>query len=224
MGNPLALRSFPDQVNAHPPHTILAQARRLANGAAFVICLGGTSLAGPASLVAATEKQGNDIWHMGGLMIIRRFLIQVLIAVMAATSVGFVALIFAAAIGGTSLASAPEFNFGLVESVVCPRGASIEYNEGAPTTSYVQPGPADPFGHWGTETPFSVSCVSAGETLDDSLGLQVRALIAVFSIYFLACFVPLFIPLMVIRWILVHKLLDAAAKRKAKAATTFRSL
>jgi hypothetical protein len=30
MGNPSVLRSFPDQVNAHPPHPILAQARRLA--------------------------------------------------------------------------------------------------------------------------------------------------------------------------------------------------
>ncbi len=189
-----------------------------------MICPGGAFLACPASLVAATEKQGNDIWHIGGLMIIRRFLIQVVTTVMVATGVGFIALIFAAAIGGTSLASAPEFNFGLIESVVCPRGASIEYHEGTPTTSYVQPGPADPFGHWATETSFSVSCVSAGETLDDSLGLQVRSLIAVFSIYFLVCFVPLFIPLIVIRWILVHKLLDTAAKRKAKAATTFRSL
>jgi hypothetical protein len=44
MGNPSALRSFPDQVGAHLPHTILAQARRLANGAAFVICPGGVSL------------------------------------------------------------------------------------------------------------------------------------------------------------------------------------
>jgi hypothetical protein len=30
MGNPSALRSFPDQVGAHLPHTIVAQARRLA--------------------------------------------------------------------------------------------------------------------------------------------------------------------------------------------------
>jgi hypothetical protein len=37
MGNPSALRSFPDQVGARLPHTILAQARRLANGVAFVI-------------------------------------------------------------------------------------------------------------------------------------------------------------------------------------------
>jgi hypothetical protein len=44
MGNPSALRRFPDQVEAHPPHTILAQARRLANGAAFVLCPGGASL------------------------------------------------------------------------------------------------------------------------------------------------------------------------------------
>ncbi|TFH32296.1 MAG: hypothetical protein E4G99_12900 [Anaerolineales bacterium] len=119
---------------------------------------------------------------------------------------GFGALIFAAVVGGTSMAGAPEFNLGLVEGIVCPGDSSLVYRLGESETSFEFPSASNPIGDSSSGRSFTVRCVRDGETLASGDRLLVGTLAAVLGSYFLACFLPLLVASSGLLWILKAKL------------------
>ena len=99
-----------------------------------------------------------------------------LVIVCAASS--FIALISFGAIGGVTMASAPEKTFQYVAPLTCPNG-TMEYEQYQ--ASYNRPG----------EYSFNVECVTADGTRTDiylaSIGYALLG-------FYLACFLPLCIP------------------------------
>jgi putative effector of murein hydrolase LrgA (UPF0299 family) len=90
----------------------------------------------------------------------------------------FIALISFGAIGGVTMATAPEQTFQFVAPVTCPNG-EVEYQEF--TASYHRPG----------EKGVVVECVESNGTRTDITGISILySLIA----FYLACFLPLCIP------------------------------
>ena len=132
--------------------------------------------------------------------------IQLGLIVAAGFVIGIAALIFAGTAMGVSTASAPEFNFRLVGPVVCPKGTEIEYNEGG-ESSYLGD---DGLYHSGTA--ISISCVGPDGTRYE--GKEFAAIGALLGLYFLICFVPLFLPAALILFILVHFIYGAVTKNQ----------
>lgn len=90
----------------------------------------------------------------------------------------FIALISFGAIGGVTIAAAPEPTFQFVAPIACPNG-TVEYSEF--TASYHRPG----------ERGVVVECVQADGTRTDITGMSIfYALVG----FYLACFLPLCIP------------------------------
>jgi hypothetical protein len=137
--------------------------------------------------------------------------IQLVVILIAGFIIGVTALIFAGTIMGVSAGVAPESSFHLVGPVVCPSGSEIEYDEGG-ESSYLGD---DGLYHSGTS--FSLSCVGADGTRSE--GKELAAIGALFGLYFLVCFAPLFIPIALILFILVHFLYGAIAKNRQNPST-----
>ncbi|HCB00873.1 MAG TPA: hypothetical protein DEP19_00680 [Anaerolineae bacterium] len=90
----------------------------------------------------------------------------------------FIALISFGAIGGVTMATAPEQTFQFVAPVTCPNG-EVQYSEF--TASYHRPG----------EKGVVVECVESNGTRTDITGTSILySLIG----FYLACFLPLCIP------------------------------
>ena len=119
--------------------------------------------------------------------------------------VGVTALIFAGAVGGVGAATAPQYNFGLVERFVCPDGGKLVYEEGGESTY------TDSEGFEQTGTALLVSCVAPDGTKTE--GKEAVAIFAVIGMYFLICFVPLLLPGMLISLIVVHMIFSAFFKK-----------
>jgi hypothetical protein len=129
---------------------------------------------------------------------------QIIVWGVIAFVVGFIALIFAAAVGMTATSVSPDYNFGLVERFVCPDGGRLVYEDGGATTWRDEDGP-----HSGTT--MLASCVAADGTRTE--GMQFQAIMAVMGLYFLVCFVPLFLPGILISGIIVHMMMGAIFKK-----------
>ena len=136
----------------------------------------------------------------------KKLLIQLVVIVIAGFAIGVTALIFSGTIMGVSAGVAPEASFRLVGSVVCPPGTEIEYAEGG-ESSYLGD---DGLRHSGTS--FSLSCVGADGTRSEDKTLA--AIGALFGLYFLICFVPLFLPVAVILFILVNAIYSSVVKQR----------
>jgi hypothetical protein len=131
-------------------------------------------------------------------------LAQIVVWVAIACVVGFIALIFAAAVGMTATSVSPDYNFGLVERFVCPEGGKLVYENGGATTWTDENGT-----HSGTTT--LASCVAADGT--KTAGMEFQAVFAVLGLYFLICFVPLLLPGMLVSLIVVHMIFGAFFKK-----------
>ena len=90
----------------------------------------------------------------------------------------FIALVSFGAIGGVTMASAPEQTFQFVAPLTCPNGV-VEYQQYQ--ASYNRPG----------EYSIVIDCVESDEVRTDITGASILyALVA----FYLACFLPLCIP------------------------------
>jgi len=147
---------------------------------------------------------------------VKRLLIQLPIQLVVIGIAGFIigvtALIFAGTIMGVSAGAAPEASFRLVGPVVCPPGTEIEYAEGG-ESSYLGDDGLYHSGH-----SLSISCVGADGARSEDKTLA--AIGALFGLYFLACFAPLFLPIALILFILVHFLYGAIAKNRRNPSTS----
>jgi hypothetical protein len=106
-------------------------------------------------------------------------LIQIVALVAVCGLSAFTALTGFGALGGVSMALAPQPVFGLVEAVVCPQDAAIEYSESH--ASYNPPG----------EYQLHVECARPDGSRSD---VTLQAIGAVLAGSFLACFLPLALP------------------------------
>jgi hypothetical protein len=129
---------------------------------------------------------------------------QIIIWGVIACVVGFTALIFAAAVGMTATSVSPDYNFGLVERYVCPEGGKLVYENGGASTWTDENGT-----HSGTT--MLASCVAADGSKTE--GMEFQAIFAVIGLYFVICFVPLFLPGILISWIVVHMIIGAIFKK-----------
>jgi hypothetical protein len=120
-----------------------------------------------------------------------------------------VAFIFAAAIGGASFGVATQFNLNLVEGLVCPEGSDIVYREGPQETYYESPSPSNPTGGETSGRSFFVLCAADDQIVASGNGLLLRTLGSVLAVYFLACFLPLFIALSALFLVLQRTLFAA---------------
>ena len=129
--------------------------------------------------------------------------VQIGVLVVIGAMAGFCALISMGGIGGTAMGVAPEFSFGLVEAIVCPEGTLDVYSE---QQSYHRPGESEPH----------VECVSADGSREDVLIPAILAVLgSTFAIAFVVFFVPVFLPLAVLAWILTRKTIKAQQSRVA---------
>lgn len=93
---------------------------------------------------------------------------------------GFIALTTFGAVGGISIATAPEPTFKLFAPILCDDGTELQYR--SERYSYHEPGESTPF----------VECIdSSGNVVKDVTG---AAILASMIASFLACFLPLCIP------------------------------
>lgn len=105
--------------------------------------------------------------------------------------IGFIALIFAAAVGGTSFAGNPDFNLRLVEAFVCPDDSRLTYRLGEYSEIEEVPSASMPIGGTTGGRDIFAYCIQSGEVVRSGNGLLGRALALILSGYFLACFIPL---------------------------------
>ena len=113
--------------------------------------------------------------------------VQILLTVLAGCIIAGNAIFFGLMMGGVSAGVAQDFTFTMVEGWVCPEDTNIEVIEGR---------------QWESSTEIFVFCVDKnGERVKDVL---VQSLLAIFGLYSLACFVPLFFPIAIILWILTN--------------------
>jgi hypothetical protein len=106
---------------------------------------------------------------------------------------GLVALLFAA-LGTSTLSIAPAFNLRLIEPVICPQGEKLEYRELGQFTFTDAEGTHK-------RANISMSCVSADGAREEGKGTSVIS--TLMGMYFLICFVPLFVSGVLFRgWIL----------------------
>jgi hypothetical protein len=107
-------------------------------------------------------------------------------------SICFIAIIFAAAVGGSSIAGATDFNLKLAEGLVCPDGSRLTYRLGELERIDEVPSEANPIGAPTYARSFSVQCVESGQVVVAAGdGLLITTLALLLSGYFLACFLPL---------------------------------
>jgi hypothetical protein len=93
---------------------------------------------------------------------------------------GFIALTTFGAVGGISIATAPEPTFKLFAPILCADGTELQYR--SERYSYHEPGESTPF----------VECIdSSGNVVKDVTG---AAILVSMIASFLACFLPLCIP------------------------------
>lgn len=105
---------------------------------------------------------------------------QIILLVMVCAISGFVALTTFGAVGGVSIAAAPESTFTLFAPMLCDKGTEMQYRE--ERYSYHRPGEFAPF----------VECVAPdGTVVKDVTGTAIMVSLAG---SFLACFLPLFVP------------------------------
>jgi hypothetical protein len=105
--------------------------------------------------------------------------------------IAFIAVIFAAAVGGTSFAVATDFNLQLMEGLVCPDESQLTYRLGAYETVDDFPSASNPLGSTSSGRAFYASCVQDGEVLRSGNGFVAQTLLTLLSVYFLVCFLPL---------------------------------
>lgn len=105
---------------------------------------------------------------------------QIILLIMVCAISGFVAFTTFGAVGGVSIAAAPESTFKLFAPILCDEGTEMQYRE--ERYSYHRPGESTPF----------VECVASdGTVVKDVTGSAIGISLAA---SFLACFLPLFVP------------------------------
>lgn len=112
--------------------------------------------------------------------------------------IAFIAVIFAAAVGGTSFAVATDFNLQLMEGLVCPDESHLTYRLGAYESVDDFPSASNPLGSTSSGRSFFVTCQSGAEVVRSGNSLLVQTLLTLLGGYFLACFLPL-----LLGWIIV---------------------
>lgn len=131
---------------------------------------------------------------------IKRFsihlIVQLGVLIAVGAMAGFTAIILMGGIGGTAMGIAPEFIFGMVGDIVCPEGTLEYYSQ---QRSYHEPGESEPH----------VECVSDNGVHEDVL---IPAIFGVLGVTFLAAFsvvfLPVFIPLAIVAFIVTSKLIS----------------
>ncbi len=103
---------------------------------------------------------------------------QIIGLIIVCVASGFIALVSFGAIGGVTMASAPEQTFQYVAPFTCPNG-TVEYQQYR--ASYNRPG----------EYSIIVECVAADGSRTDITG---KAIFYALAGFYLACFLPLCIP------------------------------
>lgn len=105
---------------------------------------------------------------------------QIIMLVIVCAISSFIALTTFGAVGGVSIAAAPEFTFKLFAPLLCDEGTEMQYRQ--ERYSYHRPGESTPF----------VECVAPdGTVLKDVTGTAIAISLAG---SYLACFLPLFVP------------------------------
>lgn len=107
--------------------------------------------------------------------------------------IGFIALLFAAIVGGTTFAADADFNLRLVEGLVCPADSTLTSRLGAYEEVDDFPSASNPLGSSSSGRAFFVYCVEGDEVVRSGNGLLVMTLATMLGGYFLACFLPLLI-------------------------------
>jgi hypothetical protein len=103
---------------------------------------------------------------------------------------GLYSLVFAGVAGGTALSLAPKYNFELVGKYVCPEGTQLQYDNGQNPAS-------------GTDHVDTVKCVGQDGMVIQ--GMKSRATMSVIGMYFLLCFVPTYLPGVILLWIFLNR-------------------
>jgi hypothetical protein len=101
---------------------------------------------------------------------------------------GLYSIIFAGLAGGTMLSIAPQPNFELVGKYVCPEGSQLQYVSGQDAPS---------------SATYSVNCIAQDQTV--AQGMKSKAVSAVIGLYFLICFIPTYIPGVILLWIFLNR-------------------
>jgi hypothetical protein len=105
---------------------------------------------------------------------------QIILLVIVCSISGFVALTTFGAVGGVSIATAPEPTFKLFAPILCDEGTELQYR--SERFSYHEPGESTPF----------VECIAPdGTVVKDVTG---TAILVSMVASFLVCFLPLCIP------------------------------
>lgn len=105
---------------------------------------------------------------------------QIIGLVIVCIASSFIALTTFGAVGGVSIAAAPEPVFTFLEPVICTDGTELQYRE--ERYSYHRPGESTPF----------VECIAPdGTVAKDVTG---TAIVVALAASYLACFLPLCIP------------------------------
>ncbi|HRQ24234.1 MAG TPA: hypothetical protein PLF42_12475 [Anaerolineales bacterium] len=105
---------------------------------------------------------------------------QIILLVIVCSISGFVALTTFGAVGGVSIAAAPETTFKLFAPILCDEGTELQYR--SERYSYHEPGESTPF----------VECIAPdGTVVKDVTGI---AILVSMAASYLACFLPLCIP------------------------------
>jgi hypothetical protein len=106
-------------------------------------------------------------------------LVQIIGMLVVCACAGSFALTLFGAVGGVSMGVSPEPTFQLVEGIICPEDATLEYFE--KNYSFHEPGEVEP----------NVECVSAN---GDRKDVTLLAIAAVLGGSFLLCFLPVCLP------------------------------
>ena len=121
-------------------------------------------------------------------------------------AIGFAALIFGAAVGGSSFAVATDFNLKLVEGLVCPSGSSLTYRLGSYESEWEFPSASNPIGSESGGRSMNLYCVANSEIVASGNGLLVRTVGTILAGYFLSCFIPLLVVSSALFWWLRRRL------------------
>lgn len=127
--------------------------------------------------------------------VVSHLIVQLALVAVVAAAAALMALILAGALGGVAIGVAPQATFGLVKGVLCLPGTELRYS--SVQRSYHQPGESEP----------QLECVWPDGRSQDVL---LRGIVAVLGLAFLssfaAVFVPVFVPLSLLGFIVTHKI------------------